>query len=406
MKTTMDTRREKELCVLACLFDPAAFEVVASTLQPSDFSVAESRHLYLAAKQMYDAGKVDQWLDPVAVLDTCRANGWDVSWQVIVSAHELPWQSTHVAYHCHRLLMESRLDRLRRLGESLKESDDASDEFIGEQITALEQVRENSTELPVVTAAEAVREMLEIRANPAKKQAIGFVAIDNTMKGGVKDGHLIVVGGRPGAGKSALMAQFAVHAAKKNRPALIVSLEMTAAEFVERMATSMNIPEIEQLPLFMTETVNDLDKILSLARVMVRRHKIRMMVVDYLQLIKSTGSYKATREQQVSNCTRALKMLAKELKIPVIVGSQLNRESEKGSKRPTLADLRESGAIEQDADIVFLLSREHPGEPKTFVDLAKHRGGPTQLFTMDLVGREFRFEERNEYEQFEHGTGF
>lgn len=391
----METRLHKELCVIACMFDPPAFELIASTVTASDFHSLENRRLFQAATEIYNAGEVAEALDPVRLLDVCRNHRWDVRWETIAEAHGLPFMASTVHYHCQRLLAESRVERIHKLGELLTTTSVGDDEFIEESIQTLEEIRENTIEVPVVHAREAVREMLEIRANPAGRQGSGFMRLDHTLGGGLRDGQLAVIGGRPGAGKSVAMAQMCAHAAFHGRPAMIVSLEMASHEFMERLAKTIPTERLEMLPLFVADQLYDLPKIIGAAKVMARRHKIRLLAIDYLQLVDSgLGKAAANREQHVAHCSRAFKRLAKELRIPVIVGSQLNRESAKAAKRPTLADLRESGAIEQDADIVLLLSREDVTQPHTVMDLAKHRGGPTQVFNLDLVGREFRFEEK------------
>lgn len=392
--TTMDTRHHKELCVLACMFDPESFEVVTSTLTAGDFATSEHKHVFLAISKMYQDGEVSGSVDPVRLLDVCKHHGWAVRWQTIADAHELPWLSSTAAYHCSRVLDESRIDKLKRLGEYIAASTESTDEFIEQQIQALEAIRDNSLAVPVVTAGEALDRLKESRKNPLRKQSTGFGSVDNTLAGGLKAGQLVIVGGRPGSGKTAMMAQIAASGAMKNRPAMIVSLEITVEEFAERLATSISEDNIYSMPLFFSEQALMLDKICSLARVMVRRHKIGLLVVDYLQLVNAGLDGRNSREEQVSHCSRTFKRLALELKIPVVVGSQLNRESDKGSKEPKLSDLRESGAIEQDADLVFLLYREDLSKPDALVNLAKHRGGPVRKFEMNLIGREFRFEEK------------
>lgn len=390
----MDTRHHKELCVLACMYEPAAFELVASCLTAGDFAHLEHKQIFRAIVELYDRQEVDRWVDSVKLLDLCNAKGYEVRWQTLVEAHELQYQSSTVTYHCQRLLAESRLDKLRALGERITVTTDSSDEFIEQQIRALEAIRENSMKLPIVTAAEALDRMETARQNPAKRQATGFRSMDQTLRGGIRDGQLIVIGGRPGAGKTALMAQLAANASRNGRPSMIVSLEIPVDEFAERLTTSIDKQVIRSMPLYFSDQVFGLDKICSLAKVAKRRHQISLLVVDYLQLVNADLGGRSSREEQVAHCSRTFKRLALELQIPVVVGSQLNRESEKGAKEPKLSDLRESGAIEQDADLVFLLSREDPREPKAVVNLAKHRGGPVQRFEMDLIGREFRFEER------------
>jgi len=143
--------------------------------------------------------------------------------------------------------------------------------------------------------------------------------------------------------------------------------------------------------MYFIDTTSDLDSIVSLTRSAVRRYGIRMIVFDYLQLAECHVAKGTNREQQISTISRRLKRLALDVQVPVIAGSQLNRDSLKRGK-PTLADLRESGSIEQDSDIVLLL---HPSEDGTETQLivAKNRAGSTGVVQLTLHGAEYRFED-------------
>ena len=143
------------------------------------------------------------------------------------------------------------------------------------------------------------------------------------------------------------------------------------------------------LPLYFIDSTSDLGTICSLIRVACRRHRIGVIAVDYLQLCEVPGGKGENRERQIATVSRRLKRLAMDLQKPIVVGSQLSRESTRRGK-PTLADLRESGSIEQDADIVILLSKSDDG-PDTTIDIAKQRGGQTGELTMRLDGPNFRF---------------
>ena len=234
----------------------------------------------------------------------------------------------------------------------------------------------------------------------------GFIDLDK-LTNGLHAGQMIIVAARPGVGKSTLALDFmrscSIHQGKTS---VIFSLEMSASEIIMRMLSAeteiklsamrsgqmeerdlekltQRLTEIQDAPLFIDDSPNlTMMEIRSKARRLKQQHGLDLVVVDYLQLM-SSGKRVESRQQEVSEFSRHLKLLAKELEVPVIAISQLNRGPEaRTDKRPQLADLRESGSLEQDADMVFLLYRpdsqdrddERAGEADIIV--AKHRGGP------------------------------
>jgi replicative DNA helicase len=240
----------------------------------------------------------------------------------------------------------------------------------------------------------------------------GFADLD-TLLNGLHPGQLIVVAGRPGLGKSAVSLDFVRAAAVKHGLAsAIFSLEMSKVEIVMRvLSAEARVPlhvlrsgqlsdedwtklarrmgEISEAPLFIDDTPNmTLMEIRAKARRLRQRHDLKLLVVDYLQLMTSPKRVES-RQQEVSELSRGLKLLAKEVNVPVIGVAQLNRGPEQRTdKRPQLADLRESGSIEQDADVVILLHRddyydkESPRAGEADFIIAKHRNGPTDTVTV------------------------
>jgi replicative DNA helicase len=219
---------------------------------------------------------------------------------------------------------------------------------------------------------------------------------------------MIVIAARPAVGKSTLALDIVRNAAiHEKKTAVIFSLEMSRSEITMRMLSaesrvSLNsirsgaltddewarlarrMGEISDAPLFIDDSANlSMMEIRAKARRLKQRHDLKLIVIDYLQLM-SSGKKVENRQQEVSEFSRHLKLMAKELDIPVIAISQLNRSPEqRADKKPMLSDLRESGAIEQDADMVILLHREdlydkqnRSGEADLFV--VKHRNGPTR----------------------------
>jgi replicative DNA helicase len=240
----------------------------------------------------------------------------------------------------------------------------------------------------------------------------GFADLDSLLNG-LHPGQLIVVAGRPGLGKSAASLDFARHAALRHGLAsAIFSLEMSKVEIVMRvLSAEARVPlhvlrsgqlsdedwtklarrmgEISEAPLFLDDTPNmTLMEIRAKARRLRQRHDLKLLVVDYLQLMTSPKRVES-RQQEVSELSRGLKLLAKEINCPVIAVAQLNRGPEQRTdKRPQLSDLRESGAIEQDSDVVILLHRddyydkESPRAGEADFIVAKHRNGPTDTVTV------------------------
>ncbi|ARU46963.1 replicative DNA helicase [Corynebacterium silvaticum] len=234
----------------------------------------------------------------------------------------------------------------------------------------------------------------------------GFIDLDN-LTNGLHGGQMIIVAARPGVGKSTLALDFVRSCAIKNeKTAVIFSLEMSKSEIAMRLISAeaevrlsdmrsgklddaawsklaIRVGQIEQAPIFIDDSANlTMMEIRSKARKLKQKYDLQMIVVDYLQLM-SSGRRVESRQQEVSEFSRQLKLLAKELDVPLIAISQLNRGPEsRTDKRPQLADLRESGSLEQDADMVMLLYRpdsqdkenERAGEAD--IILAKHRGGP------------------------------
>ena len=239
----------------------------------------------------------------------------------------------------------------------------------------------------------------------------GFKDLDS-LTNGLHPGNMVVVAARPAVGKSTLALDIARYASiHKGDTSVIFSLEMSKSEITMRIlsaearvalnnirAGSLNdeewarlarrMGEIAEAPLFIDDSSNlSMMEIRAKARRLKQRHDLKLIIIDYLQLMTS-GKRVENRQQEVSEFSRQLKLLAKELNVPVIAISQLNRSPEQRSdKKPMLSDLRESGSIEQDADVVILLHRDdlydsqnRSGEADLIV--AKHRNGPTRTITV------------------------
>ncbi len=249
----------------------------------------------------------------------------------------------------------------------------------------------------------------------------GFADLDSLLNG-LHPGQMVIVAARPAIGKSTLGLDFARSCSiKHGMTSVIFSLEMSKSEITMRLLSAeAKVPlhhmrsgtmsdddwarmarrmgEVASAPLFIDDSPNmTMMEIRAKARRLKQRHDLKLIVVDYLQLMSSPKKTES-RQQEVSELSRGMKLLAKELEVPVIAISQLNRGAEQRTdKKPQLADLRESGSLEQDADAVILLyredafERESPRAGEADLIVAKHRNGPTGTVTVAFQGHYSRF---------------
>jgi replicative DNA helicase len=258
----------------------------------------------------------------------------------------------------------------------------------------------------------------------------GFRELDN-LTAGLQRGELIIIAGRPSMGKTAFALNIAEHTALADEnPVAIFSMEMSASALAQRMISSLGrvnahsiktgkleekdwnridgaIQQIKNAPIYIDDTPSITPiELRSRARRIQREKGLSLVVVDYLQLMRVPGN-KENRAVEIAEISRNLKALARELNIPVIALSQLNRSVEqRPDKRPQMSDLRDSGAIEQDADLIAFIYREEVYDKETdkkgvaLIDIAKQRNGETGEFNLTFLGRYTKFENWvPEYEQ-------
>ena len=302
------------------------------------------------------------------------------------------------------------------LGEQPGESVEQAIEEAERRIMAIAEdtVADTSCTAPELVAD--VFDRIEAQAQGRGRRGIptGLASLDNLL-GGLRAGELVVVAARPGVGKTALCVQIAGCAAiKEELPVRLVSLEQSHSEIGDRLHSLMASVDGSKLrdgSLSADETqrlyqagsrvresalvVDDAPcqtvlRIAATARRMKRRQGLALLVVDYLQFVEP-DSRREPRHEQVSTISRRLKALARELEVPILAAAQLNREAENGRK-PRLSDLRESGGIEADADVVMLLHRDDVSRGIN-VDVAKHRNGPMGEIALNYIPAFTRFED-------------
>ncbi len=348
--------------------------------------------------------------------------------------------AANIEFHARIITEQSIKRELIRISSTIQKDafEDTTDVF--ELLDAMEQslfeISEKNIRKNYVTMSSIMRDAiaeLEVRKN--QKDGLtgvpsGFTALDRVTSGWQKS-DLVVIAARPAMGKTAFVLSVLRNAAvDHNRPVAIFSLEMSSVQLVNRLISSEaeldsdkirkgtladhewaqlvhKTAKLSKAPLFVDDTpALSILELRAKCRKLKAQHDIQLVVVDYLQLMSgdSKGGFGGNREQEIASISRALKKIAKELSIPVIALSQLSRavETRGGDKRPQLSDLRESGAIEQDADMVMFLYRpeyygitEDEGGASTAgvgeVIIAKNRNGSLENIKLRFIGRYTKF---------------
>ncbi len=414
------------------LLDNDALHEIIPILKADDFYRDSHQTIYRAICELYDEGKA---VDAVTLADELIRRGEFESVGGDETLAEILNSVPHAAnsrYHAE-IVREKSVSRKLIEGATEIIRDGYSNRLTSKELLEIaetkifqiaeDQIKGDTHDIKaVVTQA---MEQISLRAEGKHEVhgvATGFYDLDE-MLGGFQPGQLIILAARPSMGKTAFALNICDHAAVENKTStLFVSLEMGRVELAERLLWSRarvdgsrlrkgnNLGtreltllgkaynEFSQSPIFIDDTpARDVLQITASARRLKMRNNLGMIVLDYIQLVDSEDS-RDSRQEQIAKISRRLKALARSLKIPVIALSQLNRAVEnREDRRPRMADLRESGAIEQDADIVLLLHRpeyydpnDQPGIAEVIV--AKNRNGPTGTEKLTFLKNITKFE--------------
>lgn len=378
-------------------------------------------------------------VDVISVGDELKAAGMHLrfplpwqQWAVEISSAVTTWR--RAGSHADVIRAKSTLRKLIALSTEISNmaySNHPADEVLArarEGVAALEVSGGTQGPEKLETLIGGVLDAIEARQRGAVPVGVmsGISGLDDLLNG-MKPGRMHVLGGRPGDGKTALAKCISLHAARHGIPALFFSREMSNQELVERdLALVSRVPayrigsakldysdwkkiqsaggELSSAKLWLDDRSSTIERIVAEARkwhaLHVRSlatsenpHPLGLLVLDYLQLARLTKARSgSTREQVVAEMSRALKELAGELRIPTLVLSQLNRGAEERGGRPIPSDLRESGALEQDADVILFVYRDIPPEDQAErrksgpaeIICGKHRGGPTGIVHVHL----------------------
>ena len=405
---------------------------VVEELRGNDFYRPAHELIYEAILDLYGRGEPADAVTVVAELnkrgELARIGGAPYIHTLISSVPT----AANAGYYARIVREQAVLRRLVEAGTRIVQLGYATeggdvDEIVNTAQAEIYAVSERRTSEDYVPLRDIINPtMEEIERNSERGEGMvgvptGFTDLD-ALTNGLHGGQMIIIAARPAIGKSTLAVDICRAASTKhNLASVIFSLEMGRTELTMRLlAAEAGVPlqnmrkgemkdddwqrvasalgRVSDAPLFIDDSPNmSLMEIRAKCRRLKQRHDLRLVVVDYLQLM-SSGKKVESRQQEVSEFSRALKLLAKELEVPVIAVAQLNRGPEqRGDKKPMMSDLRESGSLEQDADVVMLLHREDaydkesPRAGEADIIVAKHRNGPTSTIQVAFQGHYSRF---------------
>lgn len=429
---------EEQAVLGALMLDANALNVVVDTIHTEYFYKPEHQKIFTAIYNLFSASQpvdiltVSQELKRTGDLDVVGGAYYvasltnNLSTAAHIEAHTKIVQQKYI----QRQLIITGMDITRKAFEETTDIltllDDAESSLLA--------IGEKNFRKDYVDIHSLVRESIKEIEDVSKKEEglsgvpSGFVELDRITSGWQK-GTLLILAARPAMGKTAFALSMARNIAVKFKKAVaFFSLEMTSIELVTRLISSetglsadklkkgdlkayewtqlnIKVEELTKAPLYIDDTAGlTMFELRAKCRRLKQQHDISMIFVDYLQLMRGSTEYKGNREQEISQISRQLKELAKELKVPIFALSQLSRavETRGGTKKPQLSDLRESGAIEQDADMVMFIYRpeyykileDSQGSTigKADILIEKHRSGPTAEIRLRFIREYAKFE--------------
>ncbi len=425
-----DLDAEKSVLGAMMLSKDAIGEVV-SPLSPEDFYAAKHGVIFSAIRDLFARGEP---ADAVAVkarlekLNQLEQAGGSLYLQDLIAF--VPTVA-NVGYYADIVIAKSKLRALISTGTRIVQLGYDSEEDVNNIMDTAQAEMYSLTEKHVSNDYQNLNAILprvfdELEKNNGRDGELsglstGFGELDKLLSG-LRPGQMIIVAGRPGHGKSTLAMDFCRHISTKEKKAVaFFSLEMNSSELVTRMLSAESgvflsklikgdlqqpdwqrladtIARMSNVPFIVDDSPNlTMTEIRAKARRLKQQEDVGLIVIDYLQLLTGGGKKVESRQQEVSEFSRSIKLLAKELDIPIIAVAQLNRNPEaRQDKKPQVSDLRESGSLEQDADVILLIHRKEDVEmamsaPPSEIIVGKNRSGPTGAVELMFQGNRSRF---------------
>ena len=429
----------EEVVLGALMLEKEAVNEVIDILSPEAFYLDKHQKIFAAIKALF--GKSEP-IDILTVTNELKQRG---ELEMVGGAYYISKltnrvvSAANIEYHA-RIIMQKHIQRQLimissdMIHDAFEDTTDVFD-LLDKAENNLFQISENNLRRSYDSmqdlVSKAIKEIQNAKNADNKLRGVpsGYTKLDEITQGWQKS-DLIILAARPSMGKTAFALNLARNAAVTfHKPVAFFSLEMSSVQLVTRLISTetsltadklrsgelaeyewqqlnTKVTPLTDAPIFIDDTPQlSVFELRAKCRRLKQQHDIQMVFVDYLQLMTAKGDRGFNREQEISTISRSLKSLAKELEIPVLALSQLSRSVEQrpGSKKPILSDLRESGAIEQDADMVMFIYRpeyykdsvDPEDKPKgyTIIDIAKHRNGKLGEVELRFVGQYARFEE-------------
>lgn len=427
-----DVEAEKSLLGAILLSDDVMAEILM-LLKPTDFYEKRHQIIFQAMSDLYDQHRPIDLRTLTAELKKQKALKEIGGAPYLVDLSNFVPVASHAKAYAEIVEKAATRRKLITAGSNIVEkayADDTNvDDLVGEAERELFEVSDKIVKSDYVAMdellADAMERIAELQKNKGALRGLktGFIDLDKKTAGFQK-GDLIIVGARPAMGKTTFAQNLAYNIANINkRGVLFFSMEMAANEIVDRMISDIAdvdnwrmrtgnlsddefsrigdaLGEIDELPIYIDDTsAMTIAELRNKARRAVHEHDIGIVIVDYLQLMNGSDRYAGNRVQEVTEISRGLKILARELEIPVVALAQLSRNvTGRDDPRPVLSDLRESGSIEQDADLVMFLHRidyyKKPEEEDTNITellIRKHRHGAIGVIELYFDGEKSRF---------------
>lgn len=432
-QTIMPSDLDAERSVIgAMIISESAVDDVSEIIEPVDFSSTKYQEIYKAILQVIDEKKP---VDYITLEDKLKSNNMlEIIGGIdeLISISEAVGSAVNVKYYCDIIKSKSIIRNLIRVSQDVIDMSIANNtvgevlEYAESSIFKISQNRNHTDLVPIADLLTPTLEKIgEMSVNQGKLTGVttGLIDLDRQLSG-LQNSDLILLAARPAMGKTSLALNIAYKASIENYVA-VFSLEMSKMQLTQRLLSAlsninlselvsgnitdwMNLGQASKLlaesKMFVDDTSGiSLNELRSKCRKLKARGELDLVIIDYLQLM-TTNSRSENRQQEISTISRGLKGLAKELNCPILALSQLSRApDQRPNHRPVMSDLRESGAIEQDADVVLMLYRDDYYDPETEkpntaeIIVAKHRNGPTGTVDMFFDKEHTKFMDLEKY---------
>lgn len=428
------TLKAEQYIIGSILLDPSTIDIAKEYISDRDLYAEYNREIFRAMCDLSSQGTHIDLASLLGALLNASSFNHNGGVAILMRATEICPTASLIEQYCKSVRKYVAMRALENLGEQAKQAASAKNgdvyAYISTLKNELEKIGDGKAESFYVPFDKAVNNVIVSLRNSNDELTVtsGFIDLDKMIVG-FKPGTLTIIAARPAMGKTAFALNILVNSVlKQDVPTAFFSLEMTAFELVKRIISfkelvngtalktgNLSDGEMERVldfgekysnaKVYIDETpALDIDTFHDRAKQLKEKKNVGLIIIDYLQYMRSFKKTINSREQEIADISRGLKAISKELQIPVISLAQLNRNLDaRADKRPVLSDLRESGGIEQDADTIMFLYRDdyyHPNETPnnvTEVIVAKQRSGPTGVVKLHWEGQYTRFDNLDKY---------